>query len=119
MTTTSGGRRRRRSQRALLWRLAPLIRSPQQAWFPPQRRRGDAAFMTPSRTHALTIDVEDYFHVTAFEALVPRSAWQEMPSRVVRSTQRLLEILARRETRATFFVLGWVAEHKPELVHEI
>ena len=75
--------------------------------------------MTPSRKHALTIDVEDYFHVAAFAQVVRREAWDSFPSRVVRNTEALLELLAERQTLATFFVLGWVAERFPQLVRRI
>lgn len=68
-------------------------------------------------TNALTIDVEDYFHVTVFERTVLRSAWGTLESRVVSSTERLLSLLGN--TTATFFVLGWVAERYPELVRTI
>lgn len=69
--------------------------------------------------NALTIDVEDYYHVSGFERGIPRSAWDDYPSRVVDNTQRLLDRLERHSVRATFFVLGWVAERFPELVRRI
>lgn len=69
--------------------------------------------------NAFTVDVEDYFQVTAFERDIPRSRWPEFPSRVVRNTQRLLELLDRHRVQATFFVLGWIAERFPQLVSEI
>jgi polysaccharide deacetylase family protein (PEP-CTERM system associated) len=69
--------------------------------------------------NALTIDVEDYYHVTAFEEQVPRRQWDQYPSRVVVNTRRLLRLLARHEVRATFFVLGWVGRRFPALVREI
>jgi len=69
--------------------------------------------------NAFTVDVEDYFQVTGFEQHIPRTAWSSYPSRVVPNTQRLLELLARKNVRATFFVLGWVADHHPNLVREI
>jgi polysaccharide deacetylase family protein (PEP-CTERM system associated) len=69
--------------------------------------------------NALTIDVEDYFHVSGFEGCVDRSQWDDYPSRVADNTYRLLEILAKAGVRGTFFVLGWVAERQPELVKEI
>jgi polysaccharide deacetylase family protein (PEP-CTERM system associated) len=68
---------------------------------------------------AFTVDVEDYFHVSAFERSIPRSTWGGYESRVVASTQRLLELLARRNVRGTFFMLGWVADRFPSLVREI
>ncbi len=75
---------------------------------------------TPSsQLNALTVDVEDYYHVSAFEGAVRRDGWDQYTSRVVDNTQRLLELLARHGVKATFFVLGWVAERYPELVREI
>jgi polysaccharide deacetylase family protein (PEP-CTERM system associated) len=70
-------------------------------------------------TNAFTVDVEDYFQVSAFERDIPRTAWSDLPSRVVPSTQRLLDLLARHEVRGTFFVLGFVARKFPELVRQI
>jgi polysaccharide deacetylase family protein (PEP-CTERM system associated) len=69
--------------------------------------------------NALTIDVEDYYHVTAFEGSIPRSKWAEYESRVEANTRRILDLLERHGIRATFFVLGWVGEHHPHLVREI
>ena len=69
--------------------------------------------------NAMTIDVEDYFHVSAFEASIPRSRWDTFESRVVRNTDRLLELFQEANLRATFFVLGWVAERHPALVKRI
>lgn len=69
--------------------------------------------------NAMSIDVEDYFHVSVFDGIVPRSQWEQMESRVVQNTTRLLEIFAAHQVRSTFFILGWVAERSPELVREI
>jgi polysaccharide deacetylase family protein (PEP-CTERM system associated) len=69
--------------------------------------------------NALTIDVEDYYHVTGFEGRVDRARWDEYPSRVGPNTRRLLDLLAAAGVRATFFVLGWVAERQPALVRAI
>src|SRR4051812_19040401 len=69
--------------------------------------------------NALTIDVEDYYHVTAFEGRVERRQWDQYPSRVVPNTQRLLDLLERRGIRATFFILGWVGHRFPALVRAI
>ena len=69
--------------------------------------------------NAMSIDVEDYFHVSAFDGLVPRSGWDRMESRVCRNTERLLDVFSEFETKATFFVLGWVADRFPELVRSI
>lgn len=69
--------------------------------------------------NALTIDVEDWFHVSAFDDHLRRAEWPRLESRVVASNQLLLDILARHNTRGTFFILGWVAEHHPEVVRAI
>ena len=69
--------------------------------------------------HHFTVDVEEYFQVSAMEPYVRRSDWESIPSRVVAQTRQLLELLAGYDARGTFFVLGWVAERCPELVREI
>ncbi len=73
----------------------------------------------PAMRHAFSVDVEDYYHVSAFERSIPRTAWDHYESRVVASTQRLLDLLARRDVRGTFFVLGWIADRFPQLVRDI
>jgi polysaccharide deacetylase family protein (PEP-CTERM system associated) len=75
--------------------------------------------MDSSPLNALTIDVEDYFMVSAFEGRVSRDGWSRRESRLEANTERILSILAERGTRATFFVLGWVAEHFPGLVRSL
>jgi polysaccharide deacetylase family protein (PEP-CTERM system associated) len=69
--------------------------------------------------NALTIDVEDYYHVTGFESVIQRADWDGYESRVGRNTLRLLDLLDTHHTKATFFVLGWVAERHPQLVRTI
>jgi polysaccharide deacetylase family protein (PEP-CTERM system associated) len=69
--------------------------------------------------NALTIDVEDYFQVSAFADVVPSSQWTSFESRVCGNTDRVLEILAGAGVHGTFFVLGWVAERFPSLVRRI
>ena len=69
--------------------------------------------------NAMTIDVEDYFQVSAFDGVVSRDKWETMPSRVVSNTRRLLEMFDESRVKATFFVLGWVAERQPSLVKQI
>ena len=69
--------------------------------------------------HALTIDVEDYFHVEAFAGVIDRGEWEVQPRRVARNTDRLLDILDEAGVTATFFTLGWVAQRHPELVRRI
>lgn len=69
--------------------------------------------------NALTIDVEDYFHPNAMDTACTPSQWDALPQRVEGNTYRVLDILSEFDTRATFFVLGWVAERWPRLVVEI
>jgi polysaccharide deacetylase family protein (PEP-CTERM system associated) len=76
----------------------------------------------PERTDVidgLSVDLEDYFHVEAFASNIPRSTWSSFPSRVRNSTNRVLELLHRHRCRATFFVLGWIAQREPALVREV
>jgi polysaccharide deacetylase family protein (PEP-CTERM system associated) len=68
---------------------------------------------------ALTVDVEEYFQVSNFARRIERSRWDGIPSRVEGATRRLLDAFEARGQRATFFVLGWVAERRPGLVREI
>lgn len=82
-------------------------------------RRQTSPRATGRCTHALSFDVEEYFHVHAFSGVISRSDWDSLPSRVVPSTRRILDLLHRFQTKATFFVLGWVAKRHPELVREI
>lgn len=72
-----------------------------------------------NRISALTVDVEDYFHVAAFENNIKSSDWHKMPVRVEHNTYRLLELFATQQAQATFFMLGWVAERYPALVQAI
>ena len=69
--------------------------------------------------NAMTVDVEDYFHVTAFAGSLDRERWSSQESRVERNTQMLLELFERHRVRITFFVLGWVAERHPGLIKEL
>jgi len=69
--------------------------------------------------NALTVDVEDYFHVQAFADVISPNHWGHYPLRVENNTRRLMKLLDQRNIRATFFVLGWVAERCPVLIREI
>ena len=69
--------------------------------------------------HAMTIDVEDYFQVSAFEGVVKENEWDNIPLRVELNTDRLLALFAKYDVKATFFTLGWVAERCPHLVQRI
>jgi polysaccharide deacetylase family protein (PEP-CTERM system associated) len=72
-----------------------------------------------SLVNALTIDVEDYFQVSAFAGHISRESWDTMPCRVERNVDAILVMLAEHDVRATFFVLGWVAERYPQLVRRL
>ena len=69
--------------------------------------------------NALTIDVEDYFQVSAFAPHIARSSWDARECRVERNMGRILEMLSETQTKATFFTLGWLAERYPQLVRLI
>ena len=75
--------------------------------------------LAPAITNALTIDVEDYFQVSAFAPHIRRDEWEARECRVEANVDRILALLAERDTRATFFTLGWVAERYPQLVRRI
>lgn len=99
-----------------------------QSYFPPEAtlslpgaalRAGTAVRPPDAVVNAMTIDVEDYFQVSAFEGHVSRTRWHELESRVCRNTERLLTIFEDAGVSATFFVLGWVAEKFPDLVRQI
>ncbi len=74
---------------------------------------------TPPVCNAMSVDVEEWFQVQAFADVIDRREWSKLESRVEASTDRVLESFARADVRATFFVLGWVAERHPELVLRI
>ena len=67
----------------------------------------------------LSVDVEDYFQVQAFADMVPRDSWKFYPSRVEQNTSRVLDLLDELNVKATFFILGWVADHFPGVVQQI
>src|SRR5438445_3785948 len=69
--------------------------------------------------NALTIDLEDYFHVSAFRDHISSAQWNTQQSRVERNTELLLDLLDGAACRATFFTLGWVAEQHPQLVRRV
>jgi polysaccharide deacetylase family protein (PEP-CTERM system associated) len=91
-----------------------MAHSPAAEPLTPALRASDAPVL-----NALTVDVEDYFHVSAFETCVARSRWHEYESRVEVGTWKILDALARAEVHGTFFILGWVAERHPRLVGAI
>src|SRR4051812_32004630 len=73
----------------------------------------------PKKTHILTVSVEDYFHVGAFENTLARKHWDRLESRLEHNIDQVLELLEGPGVRATFFVSGWVAERSPTLVKSI
>jgi polysaccharide deacetylase family protein (PEP-CTERM system associated) len=81
--------------------------------------------MTPRTAHdgeivnALTIDVEDYFQVSAFAEHVLRSTWETQPCRVEANIERILALLSTANVHATFFTLGWIADRYPAMVRQI
>lgn len=72
-----------------------------------------------SPLHAMSVDVEDYFHVAALSSVIRRDQWDSLPSRVQENTERLLSLFDNHNVKATFFVLGWVAERFPHLVRNL
>jgi polysaccharide deacetylase family protein (PEP-CTERM system associated) len=72
-----------------------------------------------ANVHCFTADVEEHFQVSGFEGVVCREDWDRHESRVERNLDLLLELMAGNDARGTFFVLGWLAERKPELVRQI
>ncbi len=87
---------------------APVLLRDRQAALPPA-----------TITNALTIDVEDYFQVSAFAPYIRRGDWDSRECRVERNVYRILELLDEGHAKATFFTLGWIAERYPQLVREI
>ena len=73
----------------------------------------------PAVTNAMTVDVGDYFQVSAFEQHVDRKDWASIPCRVEANTERILELFAEKDVKATFFTLGWMAERYPAMVRTI
>jgi len=75
--------------------------------------------MTNAMTNAMTIDVEDYFQVSAMAPYIRRDEWDARECRVERNVERILALLQRRGAQATFFTLGWLAERYPQMVRRI
>ncbi len=76
---------------------------------------------TNSQQHinAMTVDVEDYFQVSAFEKTIDRSQWDSIECRVEANSQKILALFEKHNIQATFFTLGWVAERYPQLIKDI
>ena len=69
--------------------------------------------------NALTVDVEEYFHPTEVQSAVEQRQWADLPSRIEDQLSTVLQLLDARHTKATFFVLGWVAERNPRAIQKI
>lgn len=69
--------------------------------------------------NAMTVDVEDYFQVSAFEKYIPRERWDDIPHRVEGNVKRILDLFDKYDVKATFFILGWLAERHPKMVASI
>ena len=67
----------------------------------------------------MTVDVEDYFQVSAFDAHITRGQWDDIPSRLPANVEKILQIFGRENVKATFFTLGWVAERYPRVIRDI
>ncbi len=74
---------------------------------------------TQKITNAMTVDVEDYFQVSAFESNIDRSNWDSLDCRVEKNTLRILELFEKNQIKATFFTLYWVAKRYPSLIRSI
>ncbi len=97
-----------------------LVTTPTAERFQESQSRRDALRAHADQTvNALTIDVEDYFQVSAFAPFIDRAAWDGIPCRAEANVQRILAMLADNGAKATFFTLGWIAERHPAIVRDI
>jgi polysaccharide deacetylase family protein (PEP-CTERM system associated) len=88
--------------------------------FRDSQSRGEALRAHADQTvNALTIDVEDYFQVSAFAPYIERAKWDSIPCRAEANVMRILGLLDQHDAKATFFTLGWIAERHPNIVREI
>ena len=72
-----------------------------------------------SQPHHFSVDVEEYFHPTALQGLIPQSSWDGLPRRSRALVPRILALLDEAGARCTFFTLGWLAEREPDVVRAI
>ncbi len=82
-------------------------------------RPARSAMSSPRIRNAMSIDVEDYFQVSAFAPYIQRGDWDRRECRVQRNVGRILDLLDARGVKATFFTLGWIAQRYPQLVRDI
>ena len=86
----------------------------------PQRPASGAQASAPAPiANAMSIDVEDWFQVAAFDRHIDRSQWDSLECRVERNLERILALLDRYDAKATFFTLGWIAERYPAIIRAI
>ena len=98
----------------------PLVSTPSEERYRDTQARRDALRTRADATvNALTIDVEDYFQVSAFAPFIARDSWDGIPCRAEANVSRILDLLASRNAKATFFTLGWIAERHPQIVRAI
>lgn len=83
------------------------------------RNLNNAASPAQPVRNAMSVDIEDYFQVQAFEGVIDRGDWDKLPSRVERNTNAVLDLFAEEGVKATFFTLAWVAERHPGLIRRI
>ena len=74
---------------------------------------------TPAKRHVLTVALEDYFQVGAFNRVIQRGRWYRFETRLEKNVDRALALFDRHDVKATFFVLGWIADRFPELVRKV
>lgn len=97
-----------------------LVSTPAAERFQEAQSRRDAMRLRAGDTvNALTIDVEDYFQVSAFAPFIDRDTWDAIPCRAEANVERILAMLAEHGAKATFFTLGWIAERDPGIVRAI
>src|SRR6266446_3949645 len=72
-----------------------------------------------TKSHLLTVALEDYFQVGAFRGMIERGKWYRFETRLEQNTERVLDLLDRYKHKATFFVVGWIADRYPELVKRV
>ena len=97
-----------------------LVSTPAVERFQESQSRRDASRSLADQTvNALTIDVEDYFQVSAFAPFIERDTWDRIPCRAEANVERILALLATHGVKATFFTLGWIAERHPRIVRAI
>lgn len=98
----------------------PLVSTPSEEGYRNAQAQHDALMTRADATvNALTIDVEDYFQVSAFAPYIDRGTWDNIACRAPANVSRILDLLAKHSAKATFFTLGWIAERHPDIVRAI